>query len=567
VSALDQIALLAGFRQKVSNDVLVARGGLALLAAFLTIAIALPLYSVFSRSVRDNEGVFVGMRNFGRFLSEPGLAVSVWNSLLVAIISTFLTVSLAFFYAYALNRSLMPGKWIFRGIAMTPLLAPSLLPAIALIYLFGKQGVINGVLLGHSIYGPLGIVVGEVLFSFPHALLIITIALSTTDQRLYDAATSLRAGPLRIFLTVTLPACRYGLLSAFFAVFTLVFTDFGVPSVIGGSYPVLATELYKQVIGRFDFPMGAVAGIFLLVPAIIAFIADRIVQRRETAMISTSAVPLQLKPNGVRDVVCFLFCATVALTLLGILATAAFGSFIKFWPYDLSLSLRNYDFRGVDSTGWYVYINSLKLAGWTAFLGTPIIFLGAYFIEKGRGFGWFRAFAQLLCMVPLAVPGMVLGLSYIFFFNNPANPLNFVYGTMSILVLSTIAHFYTVPHLAAITALKQLDREFESVGESLKVPFWVTLRRVTIPACLPAILDIWTYLFVNSMTTVSAVIFLYVASTKLSSVTIVNWADWGKLPAASAMGMMIFATSSGVWFLQVVISRRLLRRTQAWRER
>ena len=126
-----------------------------------------------------------------------------------------------------------------------------------------------------------------------------------------------------------------------------------------------------------------------------------------------------------------------------------------------------------------------------------------------------------LPMMPLAVPGMALGLAYIFFFNNPANPFNFLYGTMGILVLVTVTHFYTVSHLTAVTALKQMDPEFESVSASLKTPFYRTFLKITVPVCLPAILDVSMYLFLNAMTTVSAVVFLYSSDTTLASVAAV----------------------------------------------
>ncbi|MBL8664594.1 MAG: ABC transporter permease subunit, partial [Candidatus Odyssella sp.] len=175
--------------------------------------------------------------------------------------------------------------------------------------------------------------------------------------------------------------------------------------------------------------------------------------------------------------------------------------------------------------------------------------------------------AHLLAMVPLAVPGLVLGLGYIFFFNAPNNPANFIYGTLAILVVNTVAHFYTVAHLTAVTALKQIDAEFEAVSASLKVPFYVTLKRVTVPICLPAILDIAIYLFVNAMTTVSALIFLYGAGTKPAAVMIVHMDEAGQIAAAAAMASLIVATSAGVKILHVLLARFLDRRTQAWRRR
>lgn len=552
-------------KARLGRDDRIMRAGLLLLGLFLAVTVLLPLYSLLSKSFRDRDGAFVGFANYVAYFAEPGLSVAVWNSLYLSVLATAISVTLAFVFAYALTRSTMPGRALFRSIAMVPLLAPSLLPGIALIYLFGNQGMIKGALFGHSIYGPIGIVMGEVFFSFPHAVLIISTALTVADQRLYDAAQALRAGPARIFATVTLPACRYGLISACFAVFTLVFTDFGVPGVVGGSTNVLATEIYKQVIGKFNFHTGAVVGMLLLAPAVLSFAVDRVMQRRQLALLSGRTVPFRPQPRAARDAACFLFCTVIALLLLAVIGVAAFGSLVKFWPYNLSLSLKNYRFDDFDATGWGAYWNSLTLAGWTAAVGTVAIVLGAYLVDKTRGFERVRSAVQFVCMAPLAVPGMVLGLSYIFFFNNPQNPLNGLYGTMAILVLSTIAHFYTVPHLTALTALKQIDPEFEAVSASLKVPIHRTFRRVTLPLCLPAILNVAGYLFVNAMTTVSAVVFLYTADTKLAAITILIMNDGGKLPSAAAMGVVIMATSAMVWGLQALLARGILRRSQAWR--
>ena len=170
-------------------------------------------------------------------------------------------------------------------------------------------------------------------------------------------------------------------------------------------------------------------------------------------------------------------------------------------------------------------------------------------------------------MLPMAVPGLVLGLAYIFFFNNPANPLNFIYGTMTILVVSAVTHFYTVGHLTALTALKQIDKEFEPVAASLRTPFHRLFARVTVPVCLPAILDISIYMFVNAMTTVSAVVFLYSTHTALASVAVLNMDDAGDIAPAAAMGMMIFYTNATARILHAFASRRILSRTQAWRVR
>ncbi|NRP21213.1 Putrescine transport system permease protein PotH [Ensifer adhaerens] len=507
----------------------------------------------------------LGLDNFKTYFSTPALARSIYNSVLMATISTVVTISIAFALAYGLTRSCMPLKGLFRGILAIPILVPSLLPGIALVYLFGNQGIFKDWLLGYSIYGPIGIVIGSVFFTLPHAFLIILTALSIADARHYEAAASLKASKWRTFTTVTLPGARFGIVSAAFVVFTLVITDFGLPKVIGGQYGMLAVDIYKQVIGQQNFEMGAVVSVILLVPAILAFAVDRHMQKRQVALLSARAVPYVPKPNVRMDGICLAFACLVSFFILGMIAMCQIAAVVKFWPYDLTLTAKNFAFDLMDGGGWTAYANSIKLALLTALFGSVIVFAGAYMVEKADAFRFGRNVFHFLAMMPMAVPGMVLGLAYIFFFNNPANPLNAIYGTMTILVVSTVTHFYTVAHLTALTALKQMDPEFESVAASLKQPFHRLFFRVTLPVCLPAILNIAIYLFVNAMTTVSAVVFLYAADTKLASVAVLNMDDAGDIAPAAAMGMMIFYTNVAAKLIHALFARGLLARTQAWR--
>lgn len=508
-----------------------------------------------------------GFDNFKTYFSTPALFNSIYNSLAIALTVTLITVSLAFAFAYALNRSCMRFKGAFRLIAMAPLLVPSLLPGIALVYLFGNQGMLKEVLFGYSIYGPIGIIIGSVFFTFPHAMIIINTSLALSDARLFEAATSLRTPRFKIFRLITIPGARYGLISASFVVFNLVITDFGLPKVIGGQFNVLAVDIYKQVIGQQNFQMGAVVSVVLLVPALIAFSVDRYIQNKQVALLSSRSVAYQPSPDKIFDRQMLAYCGVISLIILTIIGVCQYAALIKFWPYDLSLSFANYDFDLMDGGGWDSYRNSIQLALLTAIFGTIVVFTGAYMVEKARGFEKGRTGFQLLAMMPMAIPGMVLGLAYIFFFNNPANPFHFIYATMAILVLCTVTHFYTVSHLTAVTALKQMDREFESVGASLKQPFYKVMGMVTVPVCLPAILDIWMYLFVNAMTTVSAVVFLYSSDTTLASVAVLNMDDAGDVAPAAAMGMMIFYTNAAARALHALLSRSLLKKTQAWRLR
>jgi iron(III) transport system permease protein len=245
---------------------------------------------------------------------------------------------------------------------------------------------------------------------------------------------------------------------------------------------------------------------------------------------------------------------------------AVFASFATFWPYNLAPSLRHYRLGLVDGEVGAAFVNSLEVAAGTASLGTALVFVGAYLLEKTRGLAPVRTLVRLLAMLPMAVPGLVLGLGYIFFFNAPTNPLNALYHTIALLIVCTIVHFYTTGHLTAVTALKALDAEFEAVSASLKVPFYKTFWRVTLPICTPALVDIARYFFINAMTTISAVVFLYSPETKVASIAILNLDEAGDTGAAAAMAVLIAAASCVATLLFLLLGSWVARRTQEWRQ-
>ncbi|TMX42556.1 putative 2-aminoethylphosphonate ABC transporter permease subunit [Vibrio rotiferianus] len=552
---------------RVSRDNLVLFGLLAGLSTMMVLFILMPLWAMLTKSVQNANGEFVGLANFATYFSSSSLWVSVGNTFTLGVIVTSVVGVLAFGYAYALTRSCMPFKGLFQILGTAPILAPSLLPAISLIFLFGNQGIAKEMLLGNSIYGVIGISMGLIFWTFPHALMILTTSLRTSDARLYEAARALKTSPIKTFFMVTLPAAKYGLISTLIVVFTLVITDFGVPKVIGGSYNVLATDIFKQVVGQQNFAMGAVTSIMLLFPAVMAFGADRWVQKKQKSLFDTRSVPYQPEPNKARDSICLVYCSIISIAVLAVLGMAVYGSLVTFWPWNKALTLNNYNFAEMSTYGWSPFFNSLTLASWTAVIGTAIIFIGAYCIEKGRAFGPIRQVMQMLSVVPMAVPGMVLGLGYIFYFNDANNPLNVLYGTMAFLVINTVVHYYTVGHMTALTALKQLPSEIEATAASVKLPQYKLFFKVTLPVCLPAILDIATYLFVNALTTTSAVVFLYSTDTIPASVSILNMDDAGQTGAAAAMAVMIMMAAAIAKIVQMTLGKLLENRTQAWRKR
>lgn len=534
---------------------------IGLFGLFLYLFVLYPMAKVLWRSLLDNDGAFVGLANYVRYFSTPAIAASVTNSLYVSVVAMVVTVCLAFVYAYALTRTLMPGRGVFRVVAMLPIFAPSLVQGIAFVYIFGNNGIWTRLTdINIGVYGAKGIIMAEVFYCFPHAMLILIAALTATDARLYDAAAALGASRLKTFATVTLPGVKYGLMSACFVVFTLVITDFGAPKVIGGKFSVMATEIYNQVVGQQNFTMGATVSVVLLIPALVAFVVDRLIQRRQYALVSSAAKPLEPRKNPLAEWSLFAYCFLIAASIAAIYLVILVVSLVERWPYRLSLTLKHYAFDTVG--GYSPLLNSVYVSALTAVVGTAIAFIGAYLVEKWRT----RAGAPLyaLSLLPVSIPGMVLGLAYIFTFNVSGSILNRLYGTLAILVISNLIHYFTVPFLTATTSLKQMDAEFENVGASMGVPFYKTFWRVTVPIALPSIIAISMYLFLNAMVTLSAVVFLVAPGTELAAVAVLLMDDAGDTAQAAAMSVLIIAVGLMVRFVYWGLMRGVTRRTQAW---
>ncbi len=221
-------------------------------------------------------------------------------------------------------------------------------------------------------------------------------------------------------------------------VFTYVISDFGAPKVIGGNFNVLSVDVFKQVVGQHNFSIGAVVGMLLLIPSVISFVIDYVVRRKLKAQLTARSVPYSPKRRRLADALLTLFCTVVCGLLLATIGMAIYTSLISLWPYDLSFTLKHDHFVLVESDMAEAYGNSLLVAMVTAVAGSLIVFVGAYLIEKTRNLGLMRKGMHLMAVLSMAVPGLVLGLGYVMFFNHPANPLNFLYQTMAILIISIL---------------------------------------------------------------------------------------------------------------------------------
>lgn len=509
-----------------------------------------PIWAILRFSFFTPDGI--GLDNYVRYFSSARFVGIVGNTFTVGISVTVATLVLAYGFAYAIERTCMPLKPVLRLIALTPIFSPSLVQALGLQFLLGRNGLINRT-FGTSIdiYGFWGIFIADLAYAFPHAFLILSTALKVADARPYESATSLGAGPWRIFRTVTLPGTRYGLASAAFVVFTIVITDFGNAVVIGGNYSVLAVEIYNQVSGQANFAMGSVVGVLLLLPAALAVGAEKWIARRQFAAVTAQSVPLVPQPQRLRDALWFAYALVVALAILSLVAIVVYASFVRLWPYNLSFTLRHYEFDV--QNGITPLWTSIKVALITAVLGMVFVTLAAYANHQYHN----RATRLLyfLAILPAAVPGMVLGLGYILAFNTPGQPVYLVYDTIWIIALCNLYHYHAQGFLLATTNMKQISKTFDEASATLGATRITTLTRVVLPLIWPSVMSVGVFFFMRSMVTLSAVIFLITPATQLAAVSVLYLDDRGAVNQAAAFAVCIIATVIGF----LIVAQLLLR--------
>ena len=512
----------------------------ALVAIPLLTFVAQPLYRILSTSFVTPDGF--GLDNYVRYFSTARALGIVVNTFHVSITTTVITVALAYGLAYAMHRSCMPAKGLFRLILFLPLFAPSLVQAQGLLLMLGRNGLINRTFqLGIDIYGFPGIVIASVLYALPHAFLILSAALRVADARLYESATMLGASPPRIFRTVTLPSTKYGLMSAIFIVFTIVITDFGNPMVIGGDYNVLATEMYNQVVGQANFERGTVIGMVLLLPAAVAVWVEHLVSRRQYHSIGAQSRTLEPQPNLRFDSMMLAYVVLVSLAVLSIIGVVVFASFVRLWPYNMSWTLRHYNFDV--QQGAQPLWNSVWVSLMAAAIGIVTTVAAAYLNAKFKGVS--TRLLYFLSILPAAVPGTVLGLGYILAFNDPAHPVNAIYGTFLLLAICNVYHYHAQGFLIASTSLAQISRTFDEASATLGAGFFRTMRKITLPIIWPTVISVGVFFFMRSMVTLAAVIFLFSPRTQLAAISVLLLEDRGATNQAAAFSCSIMAIVIG----------------------
>ena len=496
-----------------------------LLLIYLLVTVVFPVASLFA-TIRgeDIQTVF----------SSVQFLPMLQNSVITTLIATVISVVLAFFLAYALNRSNIRFKNLFVVLFTIPMLIPSISHGMGLVQLFGDNGLISN-LLGWNIglYGYKGIVMGSVLYSFPVAFLMFHDSLQYEDFTIYEAASVLGLSKAHQFVTITLPSMRRTIVSAVLAVFTMVFTDYGVPLMTGGTTMTLPVYMYREVIGMMNFSGGAVVGVVLLMPAVAAFLMDLRNSNLDSSS-STVTKHYQVARNVGRDVLVYVIFAVVLVLLCMPIISFVCLSFVKQYPIDMSFSLEHVGKLLTNNIGIY-FVNSMAVALLTALLGTCLSYFAA-FITARSGKSVPNKAMHFISMLSLAIPGVVLGLAFVLSFNELP-----IYSTIFILVLVNIVHFFSSPYLLAYNSLSKFNPNLEDVAASLGISKLRMLVNVYIPSTLSTILEMYSYYFVNAMITISAVSFLINFRTMPLSLMIPQLESQSFMEGTALVSLLILA--------------------------
>ncbi len=473
-----------------------------------------------------------------KVFSNESLLTVTGNSILSAFLTTVISLILAYILAWCVERTKMPHKKTVRFFATVPMLIPSVSIGMGAILVGGNNGFLTNIfgIEGGKVYGLLGIVWGSVMYSLPVAFLMISNILRYEDSAPYEAATVLGIPPIHRFFSITFPYLRKPMISAAFAIFTLSFTDYGVPLMVGGKFKTLPMVMYQEVIGQLDFGKGCVYGAIMLIPAIIAFVLDFMNSDKGNSAFVIK--PFILVKNKVKDSAAFLVSALITtVSLLPIISFITLA-FVKKYPSDLTFSLEHF-VKTFYANGAQYLFNSVVISLSVAFFGTAIGIACAYFTARLKGKT--AKYLHLMAMSTAAVPGIVLGLSYVLFFKG-----SFIYDTLLILVMVNIVHFFSSPYLMMYTSFSKVNENLEAVASTLGIGKAKLLFDIILEGCKDTVKEMFSYFFVNSMMTISAVSFLAGTRTKPIALMINQFEAQSQLEAAAAVSFMILAVNIAV---------------------
>jgi iron(III) transport system permease protein len=570
------------------GDAFVA-GSVVAVASLVIVFTFFPVFRILLSAVEDAGGAF-SLAAFGNRLTTEkiwGLGCVfgatrcgvAWNTLALALTTATCCTSLGLAFALIVTRTSFRQKKLLRILTVLPIITPPFVIGLGLILIFGRSGIINqflefafGFQPGRWIYGMQGVLLAQVFAFTPIAFLVLIGVVEGVSPSMEEAAQTLRANRWRTFVDVSLPLMRPGLANAFLIAFIEAIADFGNPILLGGNFGVLSTEIFFSVVGaQLDQGRAATLGLLLLGFALAAFFAQRRVLGKKVytslAGKGDSGLPTQL-PTGIKRL-CYGIAIPWATLTVVIYAMAVVGGFVETWGRDYTPTLRHYvkafaiEFtpNGVIWAGaaWNSFWTTIKLAAIASPLTAALGILSAYLLTRQKFVG--QSAFEFGTMLSFAVPGTVIGVSYILAFNVP--PIE-ITGTAIVLVVCFIFRNMPVGVRAGMAAMSQIDKSLDEASTTLGARGFTTLRRVILPLLKPAIIAALIYSFVRAVTTVSAVIFLVSAEYEMATTYIINRVVNGDYGVAIAYcSVLIVLMLAAIWLINFLVGQRKLGRRGA----
>lgn len=510
----------------------------ALVLILFAVFLAVPLFRLLAQSFLGDGGLTLG--NYIEVLTGKGFMTALGNSVVVSVSSAFLATILAFFMAYTIQYTNLNRKFksLIRILAVLPMLLPTITYGFAIIYSFGKQGLLTK-LLGvqlFDIYGFNGLLFGYVIYTLPISFMLLLNTMTFIDKKFMIVSRVMGDRAVRTFWQTIIRPLLGTLAASFVQCFFLCFTDYGIPASVGGEYDVVASVLYNEMLGSIpDFNRGAVVAMMMMIPSIISIALLKYLERYNIRY--NKIADIELKKNPVRDGICAVGSSMI-LIIIAVFAVIFVVPFVQEWPYQTTFTLEHIREVLSDSSLFGVYKNSIFVAVCTAILGLLVTYGAALVTARSKMNSKLKSVIDGIALVTNTIPGMVIGIAFMFIFSG-----TLLQNTFLLIILCNVVHFFSTPYLMMKNALSKLNNSWENTA-SLMGDTWIkTIVRIVTPNMTSTILEVFSYYFVNAMVTVSAVIFIAGARTMVITTKIKELQYYTKFNEVFVLSLFILGTN------------------------
>lgn len=513
----------------------------------LLLFIVYPIYSILEYGLTKG-----GLAGFYEVLMKERFRRIILNTFFVATLITISTISLGFVTAYLTTYLNIPGRKFFSAVIKLPLMTPTIVISLSFITIFGRNGMITR-LIGFQIfdiYGWKGILIASTFVFLPMSHLLISSVLANIDQSLEYAANSLGARDFRALRTIVFPLAMPGIANAALLIFIESMANFGIPLVLGGNFRVLSVEIYSQALGRYRIDVAAFLAALLLLPSI-SFLILQMYLLSKRGYTTVTGAPTAVEPKKVRGLMkwvpssILVFVAGIILIIYGSIIINAFNVAPGL---DFEFTFDNFRFMIQQATR--ALRNSFLVAAIAVPLCSLVGITTAYLISRRKFSG--EGAMNFFSMMPIGIPGVVIGIGYILGFNKP--PLLLV-GTYLILVINIAFRELPFAVRTGVASLQQIDVTIEQASLSLGAGSITTYRRVALPLLAKAFMASATYTFIRCMTTFSAIIFIAPIGWKLFPIYILESIETLSLGNASALSTTLIFFILLTFLLETIITK------------